>query len=134
MLGDCISVFVQAGGKVMARWKPPSVRKTNNRDSVKIFDHPRNETNVAAGGEKSKDRTPKSSAKKATTGLDMPANRYEALPRFIYSYLRCRKSMFRHRRKALPQSEARMAQRKQRKQVSEWLRCWKHRALRCLCV
>ena len=63
----------------MARWKPSSVRKTNNRDSVKIFDHPRTETNVAAGGEKSKDRTPKSSAKKATIGLDMPANRYEAL-------------------------------------------------------
>jgi hypothetical protein len=53
---------VQAGGKVVARWEY-----------------------VAAGGERSKDQkskdliTPKSSAKKATSGLDMPANRYEAL-------------------------------------------------------
>ena len=53
---------MQAGGKVVARWEY-----------------------VAAGGERSKDQkskdliTPKSSAKKATSGLDMPANRYEAL-------------------------------------------------------
>jgi len=53
---------VQAGGKIVARWEY-----------------------VAAGGERSKDQkskhliTPKSSAKKATNGLDMPANRYAAL-------------------------------------------------------
>ena len=110
MFGDCISIFVQAGGKVVARWKPSSVRKTNKREALEaqhparpgqkpcdhflktgkcaygsscLFYHPRNETNVAAGGERSKDRTPKSSSKKATTGLDMPANRYEALPQIV---------------------------------------------------
>ena len=112
---DWISVFVQAGGKVVARWKTSSVatssvatpKKEEEQSPVRSgqktcshylkteksaygsscqLDHPRNETNVAAGGERSKDRTPKSSAnitKKATTGLDMPANRYEALPQIV---------------------------------------------------
>jgi hypothetical protein len=103
---DWISIFVQAGGKVVTRWKTSSVatpsvarpkkgeaqypvrsgKKTCSHylktgtcayGSSCQFDHPRNETN--AGGERTKDLTPKLGAKKAATGLDIPANRDEAL-------------------------------------------------------
>ena len=109
---DWISIFVQAGGKVAARWKTSSVatssvakpKKGETQYPVRSgqktcshylktgkcadgsschFDHPRNETNVAAGGERTKDLTPKLGAKKQASGLDMPANRYEALPQIV---------------------------------------------------
>ncbi len=109
---DWISIFVQAGGKVAARWKTSSVatssvakpKKGETQYPVRSgqktcshylktgkcacgsscqFDHPRNETNVAAGGERTKDLNPKLGAKKAASDLDMPANRYEALPQIV---------------------------------------------------
>jgi hypothetical protein len=103
---------VQAGGKVVARGKTSSVAASSVANTKKgeaqcpvrsgqktcshylktgrcaygsscQFDHPRNESNVAAGGATTKDLTPKLGAKKAATGLDMPANRYEALPQIV---------------------------------------------------
>jgi hypothetical protein len=109
---DWVSIFVQAGGKVVTRWKTSSVatpsvarpKKGEAQYPVRSgqkkcshylktgkcaygsscqFDHPRNETNVSAGSERTKDLTPKLGAKKVAIGLDMPANRYEALPQIV---------------------------------------------------